>query len=131
MSLIRRDLILFERTDLKVVRKKIRRGTVRVLISATPNSVAVVEGRAISPHIYRIKNTHSFIVTRSGALHDLVDYLNLTLEEVHHFKRDGDNVVELLNGEPVIPNEILEIRAIKGRMAYARKHPPVYEQEED
>ena len=131
MSLIRRDLLLFDRAHINVVRKKIRRATVRILISATPNSEAVVRGRVVSPHIYRIQGTHSYIVTRSGSLDYLADSLNLNLVEVHHFKRDGDKVIELLDGEPVVPNEIIEIRAIQGRINYARKHPDAPEQEED
>jgi len=131
MSLIRRDLILFERADLKVVRKKVRRATVRLLLSATPNSDFMVKRRIVSPHIYRIPGTHTFVATRSGDLHEHATALNLTLENVYHFQHDGEKLIELINNKPFVPNEITELRAIEGRMRYARNNPPVYDQEEE
>lgn len=113
MSLIRRDLHLFEQAEQNTVEQKIRMICVRLLLSATPKSKSVVEQRPVTPHVYRIGETDAFVATRSGDLHEHAKAMNLTLVNAFHFYLKEGDVVEVIDGKEFSTPECVRIKQSK------------------
>lgn len=115
MSLIRRELFLYEQAEQKIVEQKIRMISVRLLLSATPKSKSVLEQRPVTPHIYRVGDTATFVVSRSGELHQHAEAMNLTLVNSFHFYlKDGD-VMEVIAGQEFAAPECRTLKEIWAR----------------
>lgn len=120
--MFRKDLVLFGDATLEEVRLRIRVAAVRLLMSATPESRAVREQLAITPHIYKVDGLSTYVATRSERIDaSLASSMGLTLVLDYWFYRDGDQVMEVVSGVHEVPTlEVNKIKSANANMQRAR-----------